>query len=413
MRYAAADIFYNGAERGAHGNFDKTGIDYLAAQREHLGALALFGTHRREPVGAFKYDLSDVGVSFDVIENGGLAEKSFVRGERRTGTRLAALAFDTGHERRFLAAYERAGAETYFEVEVKSRSEYVLAEQSVFLSLLDGNANSAYRDRIFRADIYEALTGADRVRRYSHGFDDRVRVAFEYRPVHERAGVAFVGVAAYVFDARFVRFGVTAELPFKSRGEARAASAAQSARLDNVDNLLRLHLGQYLDERLIAVVRYVFVDILGVDDAAVTERDARLFFIEIGLGKRLRHLLGLMVSVQQSAYETTFDKMLLDEFLDVFHFHGAVESAFGINDDDGAHRAKSEAAGLDQHNFVGKVIGGKLRYEFVVYLSAVIGVASGAAANQYCASIHFSSSSLTPRRSDNRCRPVRLRYDGL
>ena len=42
---APADFFDNRSERSAHRNFDKTGVMYLTAEREHLGALALLGTH--------------------------------------------------------------------------------------------------------------------------------------------------------------------------------------------------------------------------------------------------------------------------------------------------------------------------------------------------------------------------------
>ena len=60
----------------------------------------------------FRMICGDVGVGLHVVQDGGLAEQALHRRERRTGTRLAALALDGVHQRRFLAADERAGAQT-------------------------------------------------------------------------------------------------------------------------------------------------------------------------------------------------------------------------------------------------------------------------------------------------------------
>ena len=81
----------------------------------------------------------DVGVGLDVVEHGGLAEQALYRRERRTGTGLAALAFDGGHQRGFLAADEGAGAQTDVDIKVKAGVKDVLAQQAVFPGLLDGD----------------------------------------------------------------------------------------------------------------------------------------------------------------------------------------------------------------------------------------------------------------------------------
>ena len=64
------------------------------------------------PVRALQDDLRNVGIGLHVVQHGGLAEQALDRRERRTGTRLAALALDGGHQSGFLAADERTRAQT-------------------------------------------------------------------------------------------------------------------------------------------------------------------------------------------------------------------------------------------------------------------------------------------------------------
>ena len=178
-----------------------------------------------------------------------------------------------------------------------------------------------------------------------------MRVAFQHGAVHERARVAFVGVADHVFLVGFVRRG---KAPFEPRGEAAAAAAAQTGILHDLDDLFGLELGQALGKRLIAVVGDIFVDIFGIDDAAVAQRHALLLFIEVGFleGFDLFRRAGFGLIVKQTLHDTTLEQMLFHDLGHVFHFHFAVEAAFGINHDDRTECAKTEAAGADDLDFV-------------------------------------------------------------
>ena len=55
---------------------------------------------------------ADVRVGLDVVDDGRLAEQTLDRRERRTGSRLTAVALDGGQQSGLLAADERARAET-------------------------------------------------------------------------------------------------------------------------------------------------------------------------------------------------------------------------------------------------------------------------------------------------------------
>ena len=116
--------------------------------------------------------------------------------------------------------------------------ERIVAEYAVLVRLLYSHFQAVHRNRIFRADVDNTVRRADGIARYHHRLDDCVRVALEQRPVHERAGVALVRIT---YDVLLVALRVVRELPFQSRGKARAASAAQTALFYLVDDLLRGH----------------------------------------------------------------------------------------------------------------------------------------------------------------------------
>ncbi len=49
--------------------------------------------------------------------------------------------------------------------------------------------------RIFRADIEKSPLRADGVAAYQHAFHHAEGVGLQHAPVHERAGIALIGVA--------------------------------------------------------------------------------------------------------------------------------------------------------------------------------------------------------------------------
>ena len=85
--------------------------------------------------GSVEDDLRDVGIGFNVVEDGGLVEQTLDRRERRTGTRLAALALDGLHQSGLFAADECAGAQTDVQIKVEAGAKNVLAQQAVFACL--------------------------------------------------------------------------------------------------------------------------------------------------------------------------------------------------------------------------------------------------------------------------------------
>jgi len=273
---AAADVEDDFAKRRAHGHFDEAHVGDLAGQGEDLGALGGGGADGGEPVRALEDDGRDVGERLDVVDDGGLFPIAGLGREGRLGHGLAALAFHGLDQGRFLAAHERAGAVLQLDVEVEARTEQVGAEHAVGLGILDGLAQALDGQGIFGPDVDRALGGADGIAADGHGLDHGMGVAFEHGAVHERARIAFVGVADHVLLVGLVGQG---DAPLDAGGETAAATAAQPGLLHDVHDLGRRH-GQDLGQGFVAAEGNVIVDILGIDEAAVAGGDPELLFLD-------------------------------------------------------------------------------------------------------------------------------------
>ena len=127
---AAAHFLDDLPQRRAHRHFDEAGVVDFSGERKNFGALAFFRADAGEPVRALAMNRRHVGEGLDVVDQRGAAPQSAFRRERRARTRRAALAFDGGHQRGFLAANERAGADADVYVEIERRFKNAAAEQA-------------------------------------------------------------------------------------------------------------------------------------------------------------------------------------------------------------------------------------------------------------------------------------------
>ena len=101
-----------------------------------------------------------------------------------------------------------------------------------------------------------------------------MRIAFEDRPVHERARIAFVGVAD---DVLGVAGRFAAQFPFHAGRETPAAAAAQTGFFDLANDFFGRPCGEGAGERAVTVTGDVLFDFFWIDDAAVGEHDPDLF----------------------------------------------------------------------------------------------------------------------------------------
>ena len=390
-RDAAADFFNNFTQGGTHRNLNKAGIVNLTAECEHFGTCALLCANAAEPLRSLEEDLRDVGIRLNVIQNGRLLEQTSECRERRAASRLAALAFDGGHERGLFAAHECAGAEADLKVEIKAGIEDIFAKQAILSRLVDGNLETVNRDGVLCTDVDVALRCADGVTGDSHGFDDAVRVAFQNGTVHECARVALVGVTTYIFLIGIV---CRCEFPLKTGGEACTATTAEAGIEHGLNDLLgRDLLRENLADCLIAVERDVLIDLLRVDHAAVAQCDTHLLCVERGLVKGFCSVfVNDRLLVEQAANDTSLEQVLFNNFRDIFRGDAAIERALRVYDHDRAECAQAEAAGTNNVDFLIQTFGADFLLQLFNDLFAVRGRAARTAADQNIGTKHSFTS---------------------
>src|ERR1035437_8536139 len=273
VRNAASYIEEDLSQGSPHGHVDEARVDDLAGQREHLGSLTAGGPDGREPLAAAFDDGGDVGEGLDIINQGGRAPESRLRGIGRALPWLAALAFDGSDQGGLFATDEGAGADANVDAELETLLQHAASQQVLALGLLDGGLQPLYGQPILAAHVDVALLRADGVAGDGHALQHAVRIAFEDAAIHKRAGIALVGVADDVLDGRGL---LGDQLPLKAGGVARAAASAQPALLDLGDGLAWRQIVERLGQRLIAAGGDVVRQFLRVYLAAIGQHDLGL-----------------------------------------------------------------------------------------------------------------------------------------
>ena len=184
--------------------------------------------------------------------------------ERRLVARLAAVALDRAEDRGLLAADVGAGALAQLDVEREAVAEHVVAEQAPLARLLDRVLEPVLRERVLAAQVEVAVLAAGRVRGDRHRLDQRERVALHDHAVLERARAR---------TRRRCRPGSAGRRGWRATashlrpvGNA-APPRPMSLRVDHLaDHALRAEVDRPA-QRVVAAVRAVVVEALGVDDA--------------------------------------------------------------------------------------------------------------------------------------------------
>ena len=234
-------------------------------------------------------------------------------------------------------------------METEVSAQNIVAQQSHFLGLPHGHLKAVDGQRIFRAHIHIAFGCAHGPRADEHAFQHGMGVAFQHGAIHERAGVAFVRVAAHVFGAAF---GHAGELPLSSGGEARAAPSAQTGSLHFLKGFFGAHF-QGFGQPFISAAGDIFLNVFGVDASAVAQHQTVLQTVErhflVGLARRLA---GASLE-EQAFHQLAFHDGFCDDFLAVLGLYAHIEIAAGVDDDQGAEFAEAVTAGGD--DFAGMI----------------------------------------------------------
>ncbi len=178
-------------------------------------------------------DVRHAGPGLDVVQDRWLVPQATLGGVDVLVSGLADATLDRPHQRARLAADKGSTAAADLDLQVETRAENVLAQQTRFSGLLQGEADMLDRQGVFVADVDIARGSAHSVGADDDAFENAVRVGLQQAAVHERAGIALVGIAD---DVLGLSVGSVGRLPLASGGKACPASAAQSRALDDVND---------------------------------------------------------------------------------------------------------------------------------------------------------------------------------
>ena len=208
-------------------------------------------------IGTTGHQLGQIRKSLDIIDNRRLAKHTANRRERRPRTRHASLTLDTANQSRLFATDKCTGTHLHDNLKIKTAAENIFAKQPIGFRLSHRDIEPLNGKRIFGTDIDIGLRRTNAIRRNRHTLKQTMRVAFNNRTIHERAGVALIGVADQIL---LIPFSISGEPPLLTGREPAAAATTKTALLHFVANLLGTHRLKHLRQRLISAASDVFFD---------------------------------------------------------------------------------------------------------------------------------------------------------
>ena len=77
-----------------------------------------------------------------------------------------------------------------------------------------------------------------------------------------------------------------------------------------------------------------------------------LFFVEVGLVEGFDVVILNRFTVKKAFDDTAFEKVLINDFFDIFRMNAGIEASFRVNDHDRAECTQAEASGLNDLDFL-------------------------------------------------------------
>ena len=235
------------------------------------------------------------------------------------------------------------------EVERKAGTQDIVAQQTILLRPGDGHLESLDGQGILGAAIDVALPGADGIATDDHPFQQAVGIALDNGAIHKGPWVPFVRVA---HDILGVPRSASGELPLESGDKAGPTPPAQPGKFDLFEHLLPCHRSQDLGQGLVTVPGDVFLNVLRVNQPAVSQGDAQLLAVERDVRIVRDWRPGLRVCIGQPLHYSPLDQRLLNQLGHIVGVHLAVKDALRVNGHHRSHGTEAAAAGVDHLDLV-------------------------------------------------------------
>jgi len=114
----------------------------------------------------------------------------------------------------------------------------------------------------------------------SHSFGNRVRITLKSTSIHICAGISLIRIT---YDILLLAIHLLCEVPFHPCGESCTASSSETCSLELINDIIGSHLEKDLLQRSVSLTGNIFVDLLGIDETAVSQHDPELLLIELDI----------------------------------------------------------------------------------------------------------------------------------
>ncbi len=200
LRDAASDIKDDLTQGDPHGDLHEAGIVHLSRQGKDGCSGALFCADIVEPLCTVHNDLGNIRIALHIVKVGRFTPEACNGREGRSGTGLAATAFNGGQKGGFLAADKCACSLFDVKMEADVCPQDVITQEAIVLCLGNRVFESFDGQRIFCTAVDVAFLCSHGIAADGHSLDEAVGISFKDRAVHKGARVAFVSVTDHILD---------------------------------------------------------------------------------------------------------------------------------------------------------------------------------------------------------------------
>ena len=164
-------------------------------------------------------------------------------------------------------------------IKAESGSENILSKETLFCRLLNCNAQTGNRYRIFSTNIEISVFSADCITCNYHTFNDCKGVALKNRTVHKCSRVTLISVTDNIL---FIIVLIIGKLPFSACRESAAAASAKSGGKNLINNSLAVHRQCFCKSGVCPKTQR-FVYIFRVNGAAAVKCNSMLLLVKVNV----------------------------------------------------------------------------------------------------------------------------------
>ena len=151
---------------------------------------------------------------------------------------LAHLAFQGIHQGRRFSGDEGTRALVHGHIEIEASAQYVLAEQALFSSLLQGKFCAFHCQGVFHTHVDETAVRSNSIRCDDQALQNTVRISLHERTIHESTWISLIAIDNHILG---LARSQASRFPFPTGGKSTSAPSPKIGLFYLSDHLFRSH----------------------------------------------------------------------------------------------------------------------------------------------------------------------------